>query len=583
MAARYRLKLNRLDFISPVDVPAQETARVLLIKRSGPAEGFARVAKVDDGLGLVFCWAFTSKVAGADYHDLQGDAIDEDFIKAAADFMAGGGAIDEMHDGQVSAGRVVFAFPMTPEIAKTYGVTTTTTGLMVALKPPADVLAKFKSGEYTGVSIAGLGTRELVGKGGKAAPTITITNHVDGQAFLAALESPAGQRAIADIIGKAKPPRIKSKPKKPPANNGMAMPYKRIGKMAALTSVTDGHQHTLDLDAPADSWSATLMTSYQTMEGAAEEHCHAWVYDATTGAITIALDSGHDHTASAVVPPDVLAEAAADEEDPEAMSMTGEDEPSGGTTIVIAARAPGGVSTPEAGAPTVTAQEQAMATEQETKIAELTKTVERLNALASLNDAQRAYHAGLSGAESVAFLAKSATERTAIVEPIEVAKRAAAEVVYTSKSGEVFRKSDDPRLVAMAKRADVAELATEQVAFEKRASDDLSHFAKAVGIRAAIVKAIDGIADETVRKESHEAIKGANAALKSLGTPIGIGDDGGPVAVDPLTAWNTGLEAFAKSKNVANPLDATPAFLATEQGRALKKSYDATRGYAQHA
>lgn len=153
---RYRLKLKRLDFISPVDSPAQETAKVVLIKRE--AEGTARVVKVADELGLVFCWAFTSKANGESYYDLHGDTIDEDFVAAAAAFMEQGGPTDEMHDGEPD-GRVVFAMPMTPEIAKAFGVETDTTGLMVALKPSPDVLAKFKSGEYAAVSIAGIGER----------------------------------------------------------------------------------------------------------------------------------------------------------------------------------------------------------------------------------------------------------------------------------------------------------------------------------------------------------------------------------------------------------------------------------------
>src|SRR5690606_34325371 len=44
---------------------------------------------------------------------------------------------------------------------------TDTTGLMVAIKPSPDVLAKFKSGEYTGLSIAGIGERIEVKSAGR--------------------------------------------------------------------------------------------------------------------------------------------------------------------------------------------------------------------------------------------------------------------------------------------------------------------------------------------------------------------------------------------------------------------------------
>jgi hypothetical protein len=50
----------------------------------------------------------------------------------------------------------VFAFPMTTDIAKAFGVETKTTGLMIGLKPDNNaMLAKFKSGELTGFSIGG--------------------------------------------------------------------------------------------------------------------------------------------------------------------------------------------------------------------------------------------------------------------------------------------------------------------------------------------------------------------------------------------------------------------------------------------
>jgi hypothetical protein len=56
--------------------------------------------------------------------------------------------------------------PMTAEVAKSFGVQTNTTGLMVAIKPSADAIAKFKSGEYTPFSIAGIGEREAVKSAG---------------------------------------------------------------------------------------------------------------------------------------------------------------------------------------------------------------------------------------------------------------------------------------------------------------------------------------------------------------------------------------------------------------------------------
>ena len=112
--------------------------------------------EVDDTLGLVFGWAIVCKKDGDDYFDLQGDHIPEDaMMKATVDFMKSGATAKEMHAGD-GKGAVLFAFPLTADVAKAFGVETKTTGLMIAMKPDsADMLAKFKDGTYTGFSIGG--------------------------------------------------------------------------------------------------------------------------------------------------------------------------------------------------------------------------------------------------------------------------------------------------------------------------------------------------------------------------------------------------------------------------------------------
>lgn len=190
---RYRLKLSKLKFCSLVDDPAQPNAKTLLIKRNeqrvAPGvradglDGFAQLAKFNEELGLAFFWAFTcTNPDGTDHFDLQSDTVDQDFIKAAMDFMVdGGGAVDEMHDENATEGRVVFAFPMTPDIAKAFGVVTKQSGLMIAIKPTAEQLAKLKDGTFNGVSIGGLGTRELVKAAtGRVCKANIYTNEVDG-------------------------------------------------------------------------------------------------------------------------------------------------------------------------------------------------------------------------------------------------------------------------------------------------------------------------------------------------------------------------------------------------------------------
>lgn len=115
-----------------------------------------KILKVDDNLGLVMGFAIISKKDGEDYYDLQGDHIpEESMLKAATDFMMGARVVGDMHSS-VEGGTVVFAWPMTTEIAKTFGIKTDTTGLMIAIKPKnEDTLQKFRDGTYTGFSIGG--------------------------------------------------------------------------------------------------------------------------------------------------------------------------------------------------------------------------------------------------------------------------------------------------------------------------------------------------------------------------------------------------------------------------------------------
>jgi Putative phage serine protease XkdF len=124
--------------------------------QANPTAKFAEVLKVDESLGLVLGWAIVCKKDGADYWDLQEDHIPESsMLSAAVDFMQNSRVAKEMH-AREARGDVVFAFPLTQDIAKAFGIESTITGLMIAIKPHDDaMLAKFKDGTYTGFSIGG--------------------------------------------------------------------------------------------------------------------------------------------------------------------------------------------------------------------------------------------------------------------------------------------------------------------------------------------------------------------------------------------------------------------------------------------
>lgn len=121
------------------------------------------VLKTSDELGLVYGYAIVCLENGQPYfdesptHDHIPEAV---MVKYAAEFMLNSRVNTNMHEREgsdpVPDGTVVFAFPLTLEIAKALGFETIKkTGLIVGIRPSAAVYAKFKSGEYTGFSIGG--------------------------------------------------------------------------------------------------------------------------------------------------------------------------------------------------------------------------------------------------------------------------------------------------------------------------------------------------------------------------------------------------------------------------------------------
>lgn len=118
---------------------------------------FGKVSGVNKKLGLVFGYAAITKQAGEEYFDLAGESFtDDSIVEATVDFMLSKRVMGDMHEAP-EGGSVVFAWPMTEEIAKAFDIDTKGTyGLMVAMKPAnQETLAKFESGEYTGFSLGG--------------------------------------------------------------------------------------------------------------------------------------------------------------------------------------------------------------------------------------------------------------------------------------------------------------------------------------------------------------------------------------------------------------------------------------------
>jgi hypothetical protein len=598
-APYYRLRLKSLTFISAVDAGAQgSVSNVALIKRAPSGDDVTatfKVVKTDDKLGLVFGWALASTIdGGATPHvDLQRDAIigDDELIKVAADFMERSAVSDVMHDDKAD-GKIVFAMPLTKDVANALGVTTKVHGLAIAMRPSPETFKRFVKGELKAFSIAGHGVRELV-KGDKP------------QCAGCGKYGAAGDAKCADcgdtMKRAARPPRVPRQSRK------------RVGKAdaptsAVLTTTTDGHQHSLDLDAPANGWSDQLSTSYQTADGATQGHSHAWTFDAD-GKITIAEDSGHTHSTDAVVPDDVLRQAmlnqtgerccgcsemvedgcrfcprcgaAMDRRDAVPAATT--DEPSGPSTavVVVAARAPDSNSPPGESTPTVksNSEEPTMPPDANDRIRQLETENARLEKMATLTDGQRAHFAKLSGSDAAQFLAMSPPARDAALS--EIAK--SDSIVYTSPvSGKEYRKSVQLEIIELVQQADAATIEmrkqaarTQVLEFEKRAAVAIPNFAKGAkgDIPFRLMRAVDGEFKEAAEHdEVVRALKGANHALEMLTKANGVNPHADPAAgaATPVAELAQLAQAYATKHNV--PLHkAHSAVLDTPEGAAIYK------------
>lgn len=152
----------------------------------------------------------------------------------------------------------------------------------------------------------------------------------------------------------------------------------------------------------------------------------------------------------------------------------------------------------------------------ETLTADVTALTEKLaksDAFGKLSDPEKAHYATLDDNGQADFLKMDEGARANVLEKVA----ADDPVIYTTDSGEEFKKSDDARLVAMAKQGDedrkLAKAEREKrVSLEltKRAEDELSHLPGEAPAKVALLKAIDGITDESHRTAIGEMLKAAD-------------------------------------------------------------------------
>lgn len=199
----------------------------------------------------------------------------------------------------------------------------------------------------------------------------------------------------------------------------------------------------------------------------------------------------------------------------------------------------------------------------------------KFKALAEMTDAQKAHYEKLDDEGKQAFIAKSADDRQKDVDAAVAKADEDDPVVYKSDKGVEFRKSDDPRLVEMAKQADedrkarvAAEKRVAEQDLRKRAEDEFAHLPGTVEHRMELIKAAEGIEDEDARKGAIAALKAQNDSMATAFKTAGVGGVS-PEAGSSENELDTLAKKYQEEHEGVTYAQAYDAVLKTERGREL--------------
>lgn len=284
-----------------------------------------------------------------------------------------------------------------------------------------------------------------------------------------------------------------------------------MGKAVAMTTEADGHAHLVVTEISGWEIRRAGTTDY------VDNHTHPWMMD-DSGNILIGAARGHTHGIANISKltngieniskPNILPAS-------EALAAGGKSGDASGMAADLIGGRDGGT--------TMTDQEKAAQDQAAAKFQEMEKRAKAAEAVLAMPDGHRAFWKGLNAKDADAFMALKPEERdAAIVKASEENK-----VVFTAADGAVYRKNDDPRLVAMAKAMDeerVARKAAEEAArkadLEKRAGE-LAHVPGDLAARVLLLKGIDSL-PVAEREKALAALKAHDerlgVAFQSVGT-----------------------------------------------------------------
>lgn len=320
-----------------------------------------------------------------------------------------------------------------------------------------------------------------------------------------------------------------------------------IAKNVGLTSSEDGHTHTLTLkDARGELNSGYTSYSYGSESPSYYGHEHQWIRT-ESGEIVIGEAHGHTHTIDQISKADGHADTSEPVDRLDKGKKNKKDDKD--KRVRVAKKDPEDEPRqPEDEPMAMTEQEQA--------------AMKRLEDIVGLPADQRAYFDTLTKADQDAFLATDMAKRAEQMTP-----------AYESADGTKFYKSDDPRLIEMAKKADSDSKAREAIEkryrdseLKKRAGDLTDALPGDENVRVAIIEAVDGIEDEEVRKSALETLASKNKAMRKGMSALGTTADD-PDDVDGETDFDALVKKYRKDNPEATELDAVDAVAKSAEGR----------------
>jgi len=176
------------------------------------------------------------------------------------------------------------------------------------------------------------------------------------------------------------------------------------------------------------------------------------------------------------------------------------------------------------------------------KAATAEKNAKEQATVAKLNDVAKKAFGDMTTQEKVAFHNASSEDQEAMLAKAVAKSSDANPVIYKAVDGVEYRKNDDPRMVALAKRADESDKASRESVekaanadFAKRAGTELANLPGDEVVKVAVLKAVEGIKDEAAKKGALALLKAGNTAMKGAFVRKGAGVDKAGETADEST------------------------------------------------